>query len=107
MRILLDECVDRRLADEIIGHDVATVHQMGWAGLKNGELLARASETFDVFVTVDGNLPYQARAAGLRVSVLVLRGRSSRLADLLPLIPSLLAAIPSATPGSIQIIAAS
>lgn len=78
---------------------------MGWAGIKNGELLARASKAFDVFITVDGNLPYQTRAAGLRVSVLVLRGRSSRLADLLPLIPGLPAAIPSATPGSIQVIA--
>jgi hypothetical protein len=101
---LLDECVDRRLAREITGHAVATVHQMGWAGIKNGELLARAAGAFDVFVTVDGNLPYQTTVSNLEISVLVLHGRSSRLTDLRPLIPGLLAAIPLAPPGSFQII---
>ncbi len=104
MRLLLDECVDRRLAREIVGHDVATVHQMGWTGVKNGKLLTLAAEAFDVLVTVDGNLPFQTRITGLRISVLVLQGRSSRFADLVPLIPELLAAIPSATPGSFRII---
>jgi hypothetical protein len=103
---LLDECVDRRLAREIIGHDVATVHQMGWAGIKNGELLSVAAGMFDVFVTVDGKLPYQITIGHLEISVLVLRGRTSRLADLLPLIPELLTAIPMARPGSSQIITA-
>ena len=39
MRILLDECVDRRLAREIVGHEVRTVPQMGWASIRNGDLL--------------------------------------------------------------------
>jgi hypothetical protein len=102
---LLDECVDRRLAREIIGHEVATVHQMGWAGVKNGELLILAAKAFDVFVTVDSKLPSQTTIAHLRISVFIMRGRSSRLADLLPLIPELLAAIPFAAPGSSRIIA--
>jgi len=42
VRVLLDECVDRRLAIEILGHDVETVPDVGWAGVTNGELLARA-----------------------------------------------------------------
>ena len=42
MRILLDECIDRRFAREIIGYEVKTVPQMGWAGVKNGKLLALA-----------------------------------------------------------------
>jgi hypothetical protein len=106
LRILLDECVDRRLAREIVGHDVATVHQTGLTGVKNGELLRLAAGRFDVFVTVDGNLPYQTTIARLQICVLVLRGRSSRLADLLPLVPDLLEAIAAATPGTCQIIAA-
>jgi hypothetical protein len=40
MRILLDECVPRPLAKEFTGHDARTVAAMGWAGKKNGELLA-------------------------------------------------------------------
>lgn len=53
MRLLLDECVDRRLARDIVGHEVSTVGDLGWAGVKNGALLARAAGQFDVFVTVD------------------------------------------------------
>ena len=59
MRILLDECVDRRLATDIVGHDVGTVPGAGWAGLQNGELLSRAQADFDVFVTVDRKLSFQ------------------------------------------------
>jgi hypothetical protein len=39
VKLLLDECIDRRLAKEIQGHEVVTVPQSGWAGIKNGELL--------------------------------------------------------------------
>lgn len=53
MKILLDECIDRRLAKDIQGHKVLTVPQAGWAGIKNGELLRLAQAQFDVFVTVD------------------------------------------------------
>jgi len=52
VRLLLDECVDRRLARDIHGHDVSTVSELGWAGIRNGELLARSAGRFDVFVTV-------------------------------------------------------
>ena len=58
MKVLLDECVDRRLARHVTGHDVTTVPEAGWAGLKNGGLLKRAQEQFDVFVTIDRNLPF-------------------------------------------------
>ena len=48
MKIFLDECVDWRLSRDIVGHEVKTAHQMGWAAITNGELLALASEQFDV-----------------------------------------------------------
>jgi hypothetical protein len=63
MRILLDECVDWRLARDVVGHDVRTARQMGWTTIKNGELLALASGQFDVFVTVDRNLSFQQNLA--------------------------------------------
>ncbi|MEP6708920.1 MAG: DUF5615 family PIN-like protein [Verrucomicrobiota bacterium] len=53
MNILLDECVDRRLARDLVGHSVSTVPKMGWAGIKNGALLALAEKEFEAFVTVD------------------------------------------------------
>lgn len=47
MKILLDECIDRRLATDITGHEVKTVPQMGWATIKNGDLLSFTLEAID------------------------------------------------------------
>lgn len=73
MRILLDECIDRRLAKDIEGHEVRTVPQMGWAGIKNGDLLVRAQDQFDVFVTVDRNLSFQQNLPYFNIAVVVLQ----------------------------------
>ena len=99
MRIFLDECVDRRLARGIAGHEVTTAAAIGWLGIKNGELLALASRDFDVFVTTDRNLSFQQNLPAFGIAVIVLRGRSNRLADLQPLIPLLLDVIPTAKHG--------
>jgi len=58
MKTLLDECIDRKLAREFPGNEVKTVPQMGWAGVKNGQLLALAQAEFDIFITVDRNLSF-------------------------------------------------
>jgi hypothetical protein len=63
-------------------HHVTTVAEAGWAGMKNGELLERATENFDVFVTIDANLPYQQALERFRIGVVLLRAPSNRLADL-------------------------
>jgi hypothetical protein len=104
MRIFLDECVDWRLSRDLTGHEVMTARQMGWTSIKNGELLALASEQFDVFVTVDRNLFFQQNLAVLSIAVIVLQARTNRLAELKLLLPDLLAAISSARPGSPTII---
>ena len=59
MRVFLDECIDWRLAHDIVGHDVKTAREMGWTTIQNGALLTLASQHFDVFVTLDGNLSFQ------------------------------------------------
>ena len=59
MRLLLDECIDRRLMREFTGYNIKTVPQMGWTGIKNGQLLGLASQEFDIFITVDKNLPFE------------------------------------------------
>ena len=100
MKVLLDECVDWRLLRDIAGHDVRTARQMGWATIKNGELLALASAHFDVFVTVDRNLSSQQNLGSLPIAVVILQARSNRLSDLKALVPNLLAVIDSAKPGA-------
>jgi hypothetical protein len=97
--VLLDECVDRRLAADIEGHDVTTAPEAGWAGLTNGELLRRAQQQFDAFVTVDRSLPFQQDLARFAIAVIVLRSPSNRLADLRGLIPQLLATLTVAKRG--------
>jgi hypothetical protein len=99
--VLLDECVDRRLAGDIVGHDVKTVPEAGWAAFNNGELLARAQHEFDAFVTVDRNLPFQRDLSRFSVAVIVLRAPSNRVMDLRSLIPQLLAALPVAKRGAV------
>jgi hypothetical protein len=95
MRVLLDECVDWRLARDIIGHEVKTARQMGWIAIRNGELLS-ASERLDVFVTVDRNL------SSLPIALIVVHARTNRLSELRRATPQLLAAIATAKPGSVQ-----
>lgn len=102
MRLLLDECVDRRLARQITGHDVSTVVGLGWAGVRNGTLLARTAGQFDIFVTVDRNLAFQQRIDTVPFAVVVLRARTNRLVDLQPLVPQLLQAIPEVRPGEVR-----
>jgi hypothetical protein len=106
VKVLLDECVDWRLAREIVGHDVRTARQMGWTAIKNGELLALASKHFDVFVSVDRNLSFQQNLAAFQVGVIVLQARSNRLADLRPLVPAVIAAIEQARPGLLAFVGA-
>jgi hypothetical protein len=67
---------------------------MGWAGIKNGQLLALVEASFDVFITVDRNLAFQQNLPQFGVAVIVLQARSNRLADLKPLVPRILVALP-------------
>jgi hypothetical protein len=106
VKVVINECVDRRLAGDIVGHDVRTASQMGWTTIKDRELLALATGRFDVFVTVDRNLSFQQNLAPLPISVFVLYAKTNRLSDLKPLVPRLLAAIETAPRGGAHIIEA-
>lgn len=106
MRVFLDECVDRRLAREILGHEVRTARDEGWTGIANGRLLVLVSQSFDVFVTVDRNLSFQQNLPAFSIAVIVLRATSNRLAEVRVLIPELSKAIESAPAGVATIVRA-
>lgn len=101
MRILLDECVPRRLKADIVGHEVSTVHDERWLGAKDAMLLRRAEGRFDVLVTVDQGLPQQHSIAQYSFAIVVLRARHTRYQELLPLVPRLLQALPSLSAGDV------
>jgi len=90
MRVLLDECVPRRLGRVLADFDVRTVPEEGWAGKKNGELLGLASVSFDVFVTIDQNLQHQQNLRDAEIAIVVLESPTNRYDDLLPLVPRLI-----------------
>jgi len=90
MRVLLDECVARPLRSELIEHEARTVADMGWSGIKNGQLLQKAASAFECFLTVDRNLQFQQRLDSLPLAVLVIRASDNRLETLRPLIPEIL-----------------
>ena len=78
------------------------MQQRGWAGLQNGALLRSAREAgIDALVTADRNMEHQQNIARSGVALIVLHARSTRLADLLPLVPALLAALPLVRPGHV------
>jgi hypothetical protein len=99
MRVLLDECVPRRLRRELPGHEVFTVTGYGWSGIKNGKLLALADAEFDVFLTIDQNLKYQQNLSTFRIAVILLVARNNRLQTLLPLMPEVREALDKISAG--------
>jgi predicted nuclease of predicted toxin-antitoxin system len=99
VRLLLDESLPRRLGLLLVGHDVVTVADAGWAGLTNGRLLGIAQHEFDCLLTADRSLVHQQSLPRFDIAVVVLRAKTNRLDDLAPLIPRVLELLPSLRSG--------
>jgi predicted nuclease of predicted toxin-antitoxin system len=97
LTILVDECLPEDLKEWLPGWELATVQEMGWAGVKNGELLRRAENQFDLLLTADKRLRYQQNLKGRRLAILVLP--SNRLRVLRPMLGNIEAAIARIVPG--------
>lgn len=89
MHILIDECLPKKLKRELREHTVFTVQERGWAGMKNGELLRRAENEFDIWVTADQNIEHQQNFKQFDIAIVVLVASRNELEALLPLIPQL------------------
>lgn len=100
MRVLLDECLPRKLGRELLGHSVSTVSERGRSGVKNGDLLALAVGQCDVFITIDRLLATQ-QTIPPRLAVITLQASSNRLASLLPLVPKSRDALDTIRPGQL------
>jgi len=97
MKILLDECTPRFLKRHLPSQHVSTVQEMGWAGLKNGDLLAAADGHFDLFITTDKNLRFQQNLRKYGLAVVLLP--SNRMSVVRNLITEIEAAVNSIRPG--------
>ena len=106
MRVLLDENVPCKLKYRLASaHEVVMVSEHGWSGLLNGALLQAADPEFDAFVTLDRGLAYQQDLASFSLRVVVVRSVSNKYEDLLPLVPSIQAALARLAPGSLSHVA--
>ena len=106
MRLLLDENLPHDLAALLVGHQVDTVAGRGWSGIQNGELLAKAKEEFDAFLTMDRRLPEQQNLGRLSFGVLLIQAPSNRMVDLRPLVAEILAALGTLRPGRLVTVGA-
>ncbi len=105
MKIILDENLPHDRRHFLPGHQVFTVAYMKWAGVRNGDLLARAaSAEFDVMISLDAGIEYQQHIVSLPVAVILIKARSNTLSDLRGCIPELLNALVAIKPKSLTTI---
>ncbi|MFQ5631640.1 MAG: DUF5615 family PIN-like protein [bacterium] len=98
MKILLDECTPRVVKKRLAHFFIRTVQDMGWAGIKNGQLLNMAEGQFDVLVSTDQSLPYQKNLKSKRLMVIILP--SNQVPVVSQLIPALEQALQTMQPGT-------
>ena len=101
MKVILDECLPRRLLRDLSDHSTTTVPRQGWAGITNGVLLERVEPEFDVFITMDSNIVHQQNVDDLKVCLIVLHGSNSNYETLQPLVSEIRFAVDQAKPGTI------
>jgi predicted nuclease of predicted toxin-antitoxin system len=87
MKVILDECLPKRLIGYLPNYEVTTVPLAGLAGYKNGKLLAAIERNFDVFITIDSSLASQQNLKDIAFIIVVVRAQSNRIEDLIPLVP--------------------
>lgn len=102
MKVLLDECVTRKLKSRLTNHEVYTVTDMQWNGLKNGMLMSAAiGEGFDMLLTIDKNLEFQQNLKKYNIIVVVFDVMQNNVKLYEPLLPVFEAQLPTFMKGSV------
>jgi hypothetical protein len=102
VKVLLDECLPKKLKFEIDAEFVQTVPEAGWASKQNGELLRLAEQSFDVIVTNDQNIEHQQPISRFDLAFIVLVAPTNDIVDLLPLMAKANKMLDSIRPGTIE-----
>jgi predicted nuclease of predicted toxin-antitoxin system len=90
MRLLLDENLPKRLKLDYPEHEIYTVRDKGWNGIKNGELLKLLIENnFDALLTFDKNLQHQQNFLKYTLTVFVLTAKINSYDELTKLTPNI------------------
>jgi hypothetical protein len=102
MRVLLDESVPVQLEAWLPDHDVRTVVEMSWCGLKNGALLDAAEKQFQVFITADQGIPHQQQLAARKIAIVVIP--TNRKREVEALATRISAVVMQARPGTVSFV---
>lgn len=100
MKVIIDECVPHIVKKRLPDRGIKTVQEMGWSGIKNGELLKLVERQFDLFITSDKNLRYQQNLAGRQLAIVLLP--SNQVPVLVSLLSEIDEAIGNADPGEFR-----
>ena len=88
MRLLLDENLPKRLKQDFAAHDIFTVRDKQWNGIKNGELLKlMLVHGFHALLTFDKNMQHQQNFGKYTLTVFVLNAPINTYAELTKLSP--------------------
>ena len=107
MKVLLNECLPKKLKRDIEADFVQTVPEAGWASKKNGELLRLAEVDFDVLLTNDQNIEHQQNLKNFNLAFVVLVAPTNDIADLQPLMPAANKALKIIRAGEVEYIRSS
>jgi hypothetical protein len=103
VKVLLDENLPHRLRLALHGHEVFTAKYMGWAGIKNGQLLELVETGgFEVFVTADQQMKSQQNFSARRIAMVYLTAQEWPMIS--TRVEEILAAIEEALPGSVGVV---
>lgn len=93
MMVFADECVNRHLLRLLTGHTFVHARDTALLSTKNGALLRAVAPDYDVFLTCDAGIPFQQNLKRFPLAFVILRARSNKIEDLLPLVPALTAVL--------------
>ena len=88
MKVLLDECITKKVKPFLSEFEIFTVNEMGWSGVKNGQLMKLCIENnFDILLTIDKNLRFQQNLQNYNITIIILDTKSSKKEDIISLLP--------------------
>lgn len=88
MKILLDECVTKKLKQHLVNNEVYTVTELGWGGIKNGKLMALCVDNkFEILLTIDKNLAFQQNLDKYNLTIVIFNSFTSKIEEILQFVP--------------------
>lgn len=108
IRVLIDECLPKKLKYRLLeledGFEVKTLNDKNWVGRKNGTLLDLAQVEFDVLLTSDQHIPNQQKLLNYSICLVIIKSKSNRYEDILPMLESVADSIRNCSPGTYMIV---